>query len=255
VDRGRRPARSVEGAGVARREPRLGDPASAFRVFFFPRRLAQPPRRILGDDGRTLGVALTQTGKRSNYLLAPVLLLLIVGCGGKNTSESSAPCKHGCYRGHGVSFNYPPKWQKTSDTTAPISDLWFVDVVRDKKYSNYVEITGQGQSELGFPPANLAAGKAHLKGQREALGAFFQPGSEKLTIDGQPALRFRSTLTNGTGAAAGNTVETAWLLTFKGKTQYRFECNHQARVPDAQAAAAEIERGCAQIVRTFKVED
>jgi hypothetical protein len=105
------------------------------------------------------------------------------------------------------------------------------------------------QSELGFSPANLAAGKAHLKGQRETLGAFFKPGSEKLTIDGQPALRFRSTLTNGTGAATGNTIATTWLLTFKGKTQYRFERTHQEKVPHAEAAAAEIERGCNQTVR------
>ena len=101
------------------------------------------------------GVALTQTGKRSNYLLGPVVLLLIVACGGKNTSEntseSSAACKQGCYRGHGVSFNYPPKWQKGTDLGAPISALSIVSVVRDFKYLDYVEIVGEGQSELGFP--------------------------------------------------------------------------------------------------------
>jgi len=177
------------------------------------------------------------------------------GTGGKNSSGPSAACKEGCYRGHGVSFNYPPKWQKTKDFGAPISALWFVAVVRDLKYLDYVEITGQGQSELGFPPANLAAGKEQIEGQREAYGAFFQPGSEKLTIDGRPALRFRSTLVNSTGARLGNTIATTWLLTFKGKTQYRFECTHQERVPHARAAAAEIARGCAQIVRTFKVAD
>jgi hypothetical protein len=122
---------------------------------------------------------LTQRGKRSTSLLAPVVLLLlvIVGCGGKNTSEPSSACKQGCYRGHGVSFNYPAKWQKTSDTTAPISDLWFVDVVRDTKYSDYVEITGQGQSELGFSPGEPSHWQGARKGQREALGAFFKPGS------------------------------------------------------------------------------
>ena len=197
-------------------------------------------------------------------MMAAVVLALSVAAGaacggdsggGKNSSAPTAACKEGkgCYRGHGVSFNYPPKWQKTKDFGAPISALWFVALVRDLKYLDYVEITGEGQSELGFRPANLAAGKARIVGQREAYGAFFQPGSEKLTIDGRPALRFRSTLTNSTGARRGNTIATTWLLTFKGKTQYRFECTHQTRVPHARAAAAEIERGCAEIVRTFKV--
>jgi hypothetical protein len=44
--------------------------------------------------------------------------------GGTNTSGPSAACKEGCYRGHGVSFSYPPKWQKSEDVKAPISDLW-----------------------------------------------------------------------------------------------------------------------------------
>jgi hypothetical protein len=172
--------------------------------------------------------------------------------GRKSSMEPRTACK-GCYRGHGVSFNYPPKWQKGTDF-GPTSKLWLVSVVRDFKYSDYVEVSGEEKSRFRFPVANLAAGKAYVKGQREALGAFFQPGSEKLTIDGRPALRFRSTLVNSTGARLGNTIATTWLLTFKGKTQYRFECNHQERVPHARAAAAEIERGCAQIVRTFKVE-
>jgi hypothetical protein len=197
-------------------------------------------------------------------MMAAVVLALSVAAGaacggdsggGKNSSAPTAACKEGkgCYRGHGVSFNYPPKWQKGTDLGAPISALSMVTVFRD--YSNYVEIVGEGQSELGFPPANLAAGKARIVGQREAYGAFFQPGSEKLTIDGRPALRFRSTLTNSTGARRGNTIASTWLLTFKGKTEYRFECTHQEKVPHARAAAAEIERGCAQIVSTFKVAD
>jgi hypothetical protein len=91
--------------------------------------------------------------------------------GGENTSGPSAACKEGCYRGHGVSFNYPPKWRKTQDVGAPISDLWYLTLVL-KTPSDYVEVYGQGQSELGFPPANLAAGKALLQNQREAVGAY-----------------------------------------------------------------------------------
>jgi hypothetical protein len=174
---------------------------------------------------------------------------------GTNTSGPSAACKEGCYRGHGVSFNYPPKWQKTSNVKAPISDLWFVDVARDLKYLDYVEIQGLGQREFDFPVANLAAGKAYHQHQLEGTGELVQAGSEKLTIDGRPALRFRATYSTGTLTKPGNTIASTLLLTFKGKTQYFFNCTHQERVPHARAAAAEIERGCAQIARTFKVAD
>jgi hypothetical protein len=189
---------------------------------------------------------LIQTGKRSNYLLAPVVLLLIVGCGGKNTSESSATCKQGCYRGHGVSFSYPPKWRKTQDLEAPISELWYLTLVLESP-SDYVEVYGQGQSELDFPAANLAAGKALLQNQRKAAGAYVLPGSTKLTIDGRPGLRFRTRQSRGSLLKRGKTIENTIVITSKGKTQYRIDCFHLER-------AAEIERGCAQIVRTFKVD-
>ena len=76
------------------------------------------------------------------------------------------------------------------------------------------------------------------------------PGSEKLTIDGRPGLRFRAILSRDRSLLKqrGKTIENTMVITFKGKTQYRIDCFHRDR-------AAEIERGCAQIVRTFKVAD
>jgi hypothetical protein len=100
---------------------------------------------------------------------------------------------------------------------------------------------------LGFPAANLAAGKAYFKGLLEPIGTHVQAGSEKLTIDNRPGLRFQAT--------GGDHVESTLFVTFKGRTQYFFNCAHQERVPHARATAAEIERGCGQIVRTFKVAD
>lgn len=157
--------------------------------------------------------------------------------GNSSSSEPRSACK-GCYRGHGVSFSYPPKWRKTQDVTAPISDLWNVTLVLEKP-SDYVEVYGTGPSELEFPAANLAAGKAELQDQQEVVGFHVLPGSEKLTIDGRPGLRFR--------AKRGKTIENTTVITSKGKTQYRIDCFHLKR-------AAEIKRGCAEIVRTFKAE-
>jgi hypothetical protein len=77
----------------------------------------------------------------------------------------------------------------------------------------------------------------------KVFGFRVQGGSEKLTIDGRPGLRFRAKLSKN-----GKPVEETMVITFKGKTLYRFECSHRER-------AAEIERGCAEIVRTFKVAD
>jgi hypothetical protein len=59
-------------------------------------------------------------------------------------------------------------------------------------------------------------------------------------VDGRPGVRFRATQSRN-----GVTSQTTMILTFKGTTQYLFTCTHQER--------AEIERGCAEIVRTFKV--
>jgi hypothetical protein len=160
--------------------------------------------------------------------------------GGKSNSEPRSEACKGCYRGHGVSFKYPPPWQKTEDASAPLSDLWNVLLVL-KKPSDFVQVVGEGESEFGFPASNLAALRAYIVDQLKVFGFRVQARSEKLTIDGRPGLRFRARLSK-----KAKPLEETVVITFEGKTLYRFECAHRER-------AAEVERGCAQIVRTFKV--
>ena len=157
----------------------------------------------------------------------------------------------GCYRGHGVSFSYPPKWQKTQDVTAPISDLWNVTVVL-KKPSDYVEVYGTGPSELEFPAANLAAGKAELQDQQEVVGFHVLPGSEKLTIDGRPGLRFRAkrgkTIENTTSSLSTQDPIPPRLLSSKegSRDQARVRRNRayvQSGKAISGAQAATCERG------------
>src|ERR1051325_10369122 len=85
--------------------------------------------------------------------LALFALLLATGvlsaCGASASQEGESvpvPSKgtcSGCYRGHGVSFTYPPRWQKTEDVKAPISDLWYV-VLSLHEPAGYVKAVRQG---------------------------------------------------------------------------------------------------------------
>jgi hypothetical protein len=160
---------------------------------------------------------------------------------GKSVPVPSKGTCSGCYRGHGVSFTYPPRWQKTEDVKAPISDLWYV-VLSLHEPAGYVKVVGQGQSEFGFPVANLAAGRAYWLNQPGVPGYHPQAGAQKLTIDGRPGLRFWATQ-----SARGKVIKYTMAVTFKEKTQYYFECAHTKR-------RSQIERGCAEVVRTFEVE-
>ena len=131
------------------------------------------------------------------FVFAPLtaFLVLVTACGGSNgDGRSSEPrkatCK-GCYRGHGVSFNYPPTWQKTEDTAAPLSGTWILRLRLDKQHT--VQLAGQRESELDFPASNLTAGKSSILDELKVFDVHAQPGSEKLTVDGRPGLRFRAT--------------------------------------------------------------
>ena len=158
-------------------------------------------------------------------------------CGGNGNGDGD----QAVFREYGASFNYPAKWQKTQDVPGPISKVWVINLVLGTPLE-LVVVVGERQSEFSFPASNLAAFRAHIVDQLKAKGFRVQAGSEKLTIDGRPGLRFRAK-----HFWKGKPTEETFVITFKGKTLYSFECIHRER-------AAEIERGCAQIVRTFKVE-
>jgi hypothetical protein len=160
--------------------------------------------------------------------------------GGQNdTSESRRAACRGCYRGHGVSFNYPPNWRKTEDFA--ISDLWSLTLVA-RKPLDFVKVVGEGQARFGFRASNLGAFRAQIVDQLKEFGFRVQPGAERLRVDRRAGLRFRATLQKPNQKP----IEETFVITFKGKTLYRFECAHRER-------ASEIERGCAEIVRNFRV--
>ena len=94
----------------------------------------------------------------------------------ETAAARSRECLQGLLSGARRLVQLPPKWRKTQDVTAAISDLWNVTLVLEKP-SDYVEVYGTGPSELEFPAANLAAGKAELQDQQEVVGFHVLPGS------------------------------------------------------------------------------
>jgi hypothetical protein len=69
-----------------------------------------------------------------------------------------------------------------------------------------------------------------------------QGGPEQLTMAGLPGARFRFT-----GTVQGVAIQDTVIFAFDGTTEYETRCQHTAE------KAEEIERGCEQILRTFKV--
>jgi hypothetical protein len=231
--------------GVERREPerRLSDALPACSLL----QRAEVHLRALAEP-LTGGVNLARL-VREEYIrctvkatvvtcLLAVLLMASTACGGNGNGDGDGD--QAVFREYGVSFNYPAKWQKTQDVPAPPSKVWVINLVLGPP-SDLVTVVGEAQSEFSFPASNLAAFRAYIVGRLKVHGFRVQSGSEKLTIDGRPGLRFRAK-----HSWKGKLTEETFVITFKGKTLYRFECIHRKR-------AAEIERGCAQIVRTFKV--
>jgi hypothetical protein len=77
----------------------------------------------------------------------------------------------------------------------------------------------------------------------EKLGGAVRGGPEQLTVAGLPAARFRFT-----GTAQGTAIQHTVVFAFDDTTENAISCQHTAE------KAEEIERGCEQIMRTFKVD-
>jgi hypothetical protein len=149
------------------------------------------------------------------------------------------------YRGNGVSFDYPAGWSEgTTETLAETGDaLWEVAFVLDRE--NLVTLKAY-RLNMPVTAENLDAAKAEveelIQGLAKQEGGTVRAGPEEITAAGKPGLRFR-----GTGTLEGTPIERTIVLIFDGTTQYTLNCQH---TPEW---AEEIERGCEQIVRTFKV--
>ena len=224
-------------------------------------------RQRLGDLAAKKGSGSDMTGdwlpmrQQRRLALAPVVLLVLVlsGCHAKgSTPHKTVSATHPTvavtaggtktYLAHGVLFDYPAGWQQSSKPE--------VRVTRGGGETLWTAAVGAGELDLVIIQAfrlrvpvtaeNLDAVAAEVQAlvQRllKQLGGAVQAGPEKLMVGGLPGLRFR-----GTGTVDATPTESTMVFAFDQTTEYFLNCQF------TRAKAAEIQRGCDQIVRSFKV--
>jgi uncharacterized RDD family membrane protein YckC len=199
----------------------------------------------LGDLAAKTGIARAAPIRHRDRAVAAVASTLILVVAGSVVyvaafDEDGAQT----YRGHGVSFDYLAGWEELPKFRAGGGEQWSaavaaadLDLVVVTSYAPVGPVTAE----------NLDAAKSEFEGLVQQLadqgGGTVQAGPEEVTVDGKPGLRFRLT-----GILDGTPYQSTLVLVFDGTTMYEINCQHTTEKAD------EIERGCEQILRTFKVD-
>ena len=204
-------------------------------------------RQRLGDLAANTRVVRAVTVGRRGLALVPVAVVaVLLALSASYASVTGDPAK--TYQGHGVLFEYPAGWQQISnlqDVAGSSNELWQIAVGVGPDEVSMVIVEAY---RLGAPVTaeNLAEVKPEaataVRQLLEQLGGAMQSGPEELTVGGLPGLRFR-----GTATIEATPVESTVVFVFDQTTQYALNCQH---TPET---AAEIQRGCDQILRTFTV--
>ena len=166
----------------------------------------------------------------------------LTGCGGVQSATSA-----GSYAAHGVSFDYPPGWSQgptgASAGCCRGQRLWSVAVS-----PNTVSSVDVRANRLSVVVTRLNLRVLLPSVVRQVRGSIRQghgellAGPQAITVGGMPGLRF-----GGTAKIHGTAFKVTLVAAFNGRTDYLIAC---ASTP-AQARA--VRRGCAQVLRTFKV--
>jgi uncharacterized RDD family membrane protein YckC len=204
-------------------------------------------RQRLGDlAARTRVARALPAGHRGLALVPVALVAVLLALSAYYASVTGNAAK--TYQGHGVSFEYPTGWQEASKVQVDAdrgNALWRIAVgtgtdevsaVRVEAYRLSRPVTAENLAEVK-PEAATA-----VRQLTEQLSSAAQSGPEELTVGGLPGLRFRVT-----GTVDATPFGTTMVFVFDQTTEYFLNCQH------TQDTAAEIQRGCDQIVRTFKV--
>jgi hypothetical protein len=151
------------------------------------------------------------------------------------------------YRGHGVSFDYPVAWQEATSTSeggSGADELWRATVAAGRL--DFVVVSGY-RLKRPVTAENLDEFTSEIEGLvRGAVGQAGETvlaGPEEITVAGLPGAWFRVT-----GTRDGTPLESRLVFVVDGTAEYEVRCQHTAEKAD------EIEGGCEQILRTFKVD-
>ncbi|HEY7146222.1 MAG TPA: RDD family protein [Streptosporangiaceae bacterium] len=188
----------------------------------------------------------TRAGQAPGWLPLPTSLLLSVALILGLTVSVDSAGGPGTYRGHGVSFRYPAGWHQldlhVTVAAGSSQELWHVapgvdltDLLLLESFRVNIPITKANITAVTPQVQELV--ESTLRQEGGSLGA----GARQLTVHGLPAVGFR-----GTAKVRGTQVGRSLTFVFRGTTEYLFNCTFRP------ARAGQIERGCTQILDTFR---
>lgn len=186
---------------------------------------------------------------RRRWVLFLLLCTGAASCGGPSKVDAvqtpSDPTTRS-FHSHGVSFQYPGNWvafdaQAADPQQAPTQKSQDIVGLDDL---NIVSITAQlaPQSDHGFS----AWDKRIVSQFSDAFlenGIEVRSGPDKILLGGEKGLRWKIRQPSGIGYV----LDTTLVVMFRGDIEYYVRCQHTA------AGAPEIDRGCDQVLSSFKL--
>jgi len=203
-------------------------------------------RQRLGD--LAAGTAVTRAVPTRHRALALVpLAVVLLAAVGLSVYRGTSAARTLTYRAHGVSFDYPAAWGHGSISvhSGGTGELWHTgigiapsDLIRVAAVPLNSPVTAQNISAI-MPDLEHRLRRA-IEQARDVLEA----GPKKIMMGGLPGVEVR---TKGRSFTGTSVVVSRRIYAFDGTILYLVLCQH------TWANAAEVERACDQVVRTFKV--
>jgi hypothetical protein len=184
------------------------------------------------------------------FSVTVLVCLALAACGGDGAEGGARSGGDKTFEGDGFSFSYPGEWAEEEDFEARVQagSEATSQVAVAPGHGRDVVLVEVGPVSVSISEGNLDKFKPEFA---RAVESLFQQAEGELTagpvrvqVGGLPALRFEA---NGV-TSQGVRTRSRLTLVFDGLTQYAVNCQF---TPEG---AEEIERGCDQILSSFRVE-